>query len=164
MKQITDYPNYSVTEDGRVINNKTNRELKPILGRNGYYQVSLCNSGKIKNVSIHRLVASAFLNNDENNREVNHINGIKTDNRVQNLEWNTSSENRQHAFDTGLKKYTERQRTRITETLSKPVLDTQTGIFYNSAKEASRLLGINKNTLYGYLLGNNPNKTSLIYA
>jgi hypothetical protein len=164
MKQITDYPNYSVTEDGRVINNKTNRELKPILGRNGYYQVSLCNSGKIKNVSIHRLVASAFLNNDENKREVNHINGIKTDNRVQNLEWNTSSENRQHAFDTGLKKYTERQRTRITETLSKPVLDTQTGIFYNSAKEASRLLGINKNTLYGYLLGNNPNKTSLIYA
>jgi hypothetical protein len=164
MKQITDYPNYSVTEDGRVINNKTNRELKPILGRNGYYQVSLCNSGKIKNVSIHRLVASAFLNNDENKREVNHINGIKTDNRVQNLEWNTSSENRQHAFDTGLKKYTERQRTRITETLSKPVLDTQTGIFYNSAKEASRLLGINKNTLYGYLLGHNPNKTSLIYA
>jgi hypothetical protein len=164
MKSIPNYPNYSVTEDGKVINNKTNKELKPILGNTGYCQVSLCNNGKIKNYNIHRLIASAFLSNDENKREVNHINGIKTDNRLKNLEWNTSSENRQHAFNTGLKKYTEIQRARVSESLSKPVLDTQTGIFYNSAKEASRLLGINKNTLYGYLLGHNPNKTSLIYA
>ena len=164
MKPIPNYPNYSVTEDGKVINNKFNRELKPILGNTGYYQVSLSNKGESRNLTIHRLVANVFLSNDENKREVNHINGIKTDNRLENLEWATSSENRQHAFDTGLKKYTERQRTINSELMSKPVLDTQTGIFYNSAREASRLLGINKNTLYGYLLGNNPNKTSLIYA
>jgi len=164
MKPIPNYPNYSVTEDGKVVNNKTNRELKAILGNTGYYQISLSNKGESRNLTIHRLVANAFLSNDENKREVNHINGIKTDNRVINLEWNTSSENRQHAFDTGLKKYTERQRTINSKLFSKPVLDTQTGIFYNSAKEASRLLGINKNTLYGYLLGHNPNKTSLIYA
>ena len=164
MKPIPNYPNYSVTKDGKVINNKTNRELKPILGNVGYYQVSLSNKGESRNLTIHRLVANVFLSNDENKREVNHINGIKTDNRLINLEWATSSENRQHAFDTGLKKYTERQRTINSELMSKPVLDTQTGIFYNSAKEASRLLGINKNTLYGYLLGHNPNKTSLIYA
>ena len=164
MKPIPNYPNYSVTEDGKVINNKFNRELKPILGNTGYYQVSLSNKGESRNLTIHRLVANVFLSNDENKREVNHINGIKTDNRLINLEWATSSENRQHAFDTGLKKYTERQRRINSELFSKPVLDTQTGIFYNSAKEASRLLGINKNTLYGYLLGNNPNKTSLIYA
>ena len=47
---------------------------------------------------------------------------------------------------------------------NKFVLDTETGIFYNSAREASRLLGINENTLRGYLTGINPNKTSLIYA
>ena len=164
MKPIPNYPNYSVTEDGKVINNKFNRELKPILGNTGYYQVSLSNKGESRNLTIHRLIANVFLSNDENKREVNHINGIKTDNRIENLEWNTSSENRQHAFDTGLKKYTERQRRINSELMSKPVLDTQTGIFYNSAKEASRLLGINKNTLYGYLLGHNPNKTSLIYA
>ena len=164
MKPIPNYPNYSVTEDGKIINNKTNRELKPILGNVGYYQVSLCNSGKIKNVSIHRLVASAFLSNDENKREVNHINGIKTDNRIENLEWNTSSENRQHAFDTGLKKYTERQRRINSELFSKPVLDTQTGIFYDSCKEASKILSFNQNTLRSYLSGHLPNKTSLIYA
>ena len=164
MKPIPNYPNYSVTEDGKIINNKFNRELKPILGNTGYYQISLSNKGESRNLTIHRLVANAYLSNDENKREVNHINGIKTDNRLENLEWATSSENRQHAFDTGLKIYTERQRTINSELMSKPVLDTQTGIFYNSAKEASRLLGINKNTLYGYLLGHNPNKTSLIYA
>ena len=100
MKPIPNYPNYSVTEDGKIINNKTNRELKPILGNVGYYQVSLCNSGKIKNVSIHRLVASAFLSNDENKREVNHINGIKTDNRIENLElWDTSQPSGQRVED-----------------------------------------------------------------
>jgi len=164
MKPIPNYPNYSVTEDGKVMNNKTNRELKPILGNTGYCQVSLCNNGKIKNYNIHRLVASAFLSNDENKKCVNHKNGIKSDNRLSNLEWSTYSENLQHAFDTNLKIFTKKTREAIYKKNIKPVLDTQTGIFYDSAKEASMLLGINKNTLYGYLLGHNPNKTSLIYV
>jgi len=81
MKPIPNYPNYSVTEDGKIINNKFNRELKPILGNTGYYQISLSNKGESRNLTIHRLVANAYLSNDENKREVNHINGIKTDNR-----------------------------------------------------------------------------------
>ena len=162
MKEIKDFPGYYITEDGRVFSDKQSKlkELKLSKNKYGYLRIVLNRVSR----DIHRLVAKAFIPNPQNKKEVNHINGIKNDNRLENLEWATSSENRQHAFDTGLKKYTERQRRINSELFSKPVLDTQTGIFYNSAKEASRLLGINKNTLYGYLLGHNPNKTSLIYA
>jgi hypothetical protein len=163
MKQIPNYPNYSITEDGKVINNKFNRELKPIT-KDEYYQVNLSHKGKSKIFKIHRLVAIAFLGNKENKKQVNHINGIKNDNRLENLEWATGSENLLHAYKLGLKTITDKQKKLYIELYSKIVLDTQTGVFYNSAKEAARLLGINKKTLYGYLSGFRKNKTSLIYA
>ena len=61
---------------------------------------------KYKGYNIHRLVAETFIHNPENKREVNHINGNKHDNRVDNLEWVTTSENRIHAYKTGLQKPT----------------------------------------------------------
>lgn len=83
------------------------RMLKPVLKGIGYYQVSLCKESSDKprtiNHHIHRLVAEAFIDNPENKREVNHINGVKTDNNLNNLEWATTSENRKHAYATGLK-------------------------------------------------------------
>jgi hypothetical protein len=72
--------------------------LKLSLYNNGYYMVSLCENGKRTVLLIHRLVALAFLLNKENKPCVNHKNGIKTDNRVQNLEWVTYSENSLHSF------------------------------------------------------------------
>ena len=77
------------------------RVLKGILVGNGYYNIVLCSSVKRK-FYIHRLVAQSFIPNPKNKPEVNHINGIKTDNRVVNLEWSTRLENQRHAKEMGL--------------------------------------------------------------
>jgi hypothetical protein len=74
------------------------REIKPTLDRRGYPRVCIGNRPNRKAYRIHRLVACAFIPNPENKKTVNHINGIKTDNRVENLEWATYSENIIHAF------------------------------------------------------------------
>ena len=100
-KPIDLNPKYSVSNFGRVRNNKTNKILSP---RNlqGYQRVAFYVDGKPTDFRIHRLVAKAFIPNPENKPQVNHINGDKTDNRVENLEWVTNSENIKHAINNGL--------------------------------------------------------------
>lgn len=83
--------------------------LKPHL-RLGYITFTLYKNGIPKTFSAHRLVANAFIPNIENKPQVNHINGIKTDNSIKNLEWVTNSENVKHAFDTGLKHTSAKQK------------------------------------------------------
>lgn len=78
------------------------RILKSFLDTCGYPRVHLSKNGVRKQESVHRLVALHFIPNPENKKEVNHKNGIKTDNRIENLEWVTHSENAIHAFSTGL--------------------------------------------------------------
>lgn len=80
----------------KILNyNKSNR---------GYLQVCLTKDGKSKTYTVHRLVAKAFLPNVKNKKQVNHIDGNKENNSIDNLEWVTSSENNKHAFITGLNK------------------------------------------------------------
>ena len=76
--------------------------LKLNLKRNGYLSVDLCKDGKTKTIQVHRLVAQTFILNQENKTQVNHMNTIKTDNRVSNLEWVTPKENMEHASKNNL--------------------------------------------------------------
>lgn len=72
---------------------------KPYKDRHGYLQVRLQKNQKGKNKSVHRLVAEAFIPNPDNKPEVNHKNGVRTDNRIENLEWVSRNENIQHSYD-----------------------------------------------------------------
>lgn len=78
------------------------RIRKPGDNGHGYLILPLCKNGAVKSRYVHRLVATAFIPNLERKSTVNHKNGIKADNRVENLEWATQSENSQHGFDNGL--------------------------------------------------------------
>lgn len=97
---IADYIGYTVSRCG-IVRSK-GKELKSHVNSRGYLNIWLSRGGATKQYRIHRLVAIAFIENKGNLHEVNHIDGNKLNNNVENLEWSTRSNNMKHAFMNGL--------------------------------------------------------------
>jgi len=151
-KPIKGYENlYAISNIGRVKSlsryridrgfSKSIKEkiLKQGKSSNGYFHVDLYKGSKGTICSIHRLVAEAFIDNKKKRPQINHINGIKTDNKIENLEWVNASENRIHAFKNNLQK----------KAFKKVIqLDKNGGILkiWNSCKEAYKALGAKQGT------------------
>jgi hypothetical protein len=99
-KNIKNYPNYMVTKEGKIYSIPLKRYLQPVLNDNGYYYVTLCtgNTKEKKNCYVHTIVADTFIPKINDKPLVNHIDGNKINNNVQNLEWVNNSENMKHAI------------------------------------------------------------------
>lgn len=96
--------NYGVSMKGEVMSYRRNKLLKPNVVTGGYLTVTLSTNGMKKQCLIHRLVAQTFIPNPKKLPVINHLNGIKSDNRVSNLEWCSQKKNIEHSWEKGLSK------------------------------------------------------------
>ena len=145
---IKDFPNYSVSEFGDIRNNETSKILAWRSSKKGYVQVVLCWHGEHKYKYVHRLVAEAFIPNSLNKPEVNHIDGNKKNNSVNNLEWVTSSENKNHLYNvldsTDLRKRLGMSRKGEKNSGSRKVVRIEDGKVYSCITDAARDIGVHR--------------------
>lgn len=137
-KTVEGYNNcYEVSNYGNV--RKNGKQLSKSETRCGYYEVMFYMYGKQKHMSVHRLVAEAFIPNPLHKEVVNHIDGNKKNNNVKNLEWNTGSENGMHAVKNGLMEFNH---------ISKKVIRKSDNKIYPSISECARQNGLAKSTVF----------------
>ncbi len=100
--KIKGHERYEISKCG-IIRNVYNKNIKSqYISSTGYYMVSLSYENKSRPQRVHRLLACTFINNEKNEKFINHIDGNKLNNSLDNLEWCSHSYNMKHAFDTGL--------------------------------------------------------------
>ena len=169
---IDGYINYEISNQGNVRSKdrmivtidgksyiKRGQVLKPKKHKDGYLFITLTDVKRRSNKYVHRLVALAFVENEDNKPQVNHINGIKSNNSANNLEWVTGSENSQHAFYTGLY-----YRIDLLKHKSKAVINNETGECYNTITDAAHALNRNYSVIRGMLKGRRKKTLSLEYC
>lgn len=149
-KDVKEFPNYEVSNLGKI-RNKNTKQVKTVhLDNDGYEKVTLIKllpEKKTCRKSVHRLVAEAFLGSPNPGLQVNHINGIKNDNRLENLEWCTGSENVKHAYDSGLRKPSG-GRGEI-----RPIRIVETGEVYENLHECAKAIGSDSGNVSRHLNG-----------
>lgn len=137
-KKIKDFPKYAVSDSGEVKNIASGITISQRTTSNGYLRVNLRRGNikyeKPKSLTVHRLVAEAFLDNPNNFSQVNHIDGNKKNNAASNLEWCTASENIIHAYKANLMP-SERS-------TAKAIRCIETGEIYSTARGAEKATGI----------------------
>jgi len=139
--EINGYDKYSVSNFGRVRRDSKNKLLKTSLSFHGYPQVSLYDDNKkSKTTKVHRIVALAFLENPNNKPDVNHIDGIKTNSHLTNLEFATRKENVHHAIKNGLS----HQLDYAAKTIYQYDMYGNFVKQHNSGKQAARELGLHQ--------------------
>jgi hypothetical protein len=146
---------YIKTKRGQVFFRK-GRDITVRLNNFGYLDTRLYCKGKKKSTLLHRLIAQAFIENPHNLKQVNHRNGIKTDNRIENLEWASPSSNMKHAHEIGLCKNPLKSH--------RKVIDTCTNQQYASIREAANAYGIPYGKCKNILKGVAKNNTCLKLA
>lgn len=164
---------YQVSNLGRIksidryiyfINNGTptkkfhkGRILKQDIDEDGYYRINLRYNNKDKRYGVHRLVASAFISNDKNLPTVNHKDGNKQNNSVENLEWATVEYQNLHAIKTGLREGTMKAAREVSmKKISKPVRCVQTGEVFPSCNEAEKSMHLGSTAVFHSLKFNRP--------
>lgn len=167
-KRIEGFDGYEVSDLGRVKslqrrNKRFDQFLKGIPDRDGYYRVCLRKESKSYRRCIHRLVASAFIPNPNNKKQVNHKFGIVTDNRASQLEWVTHSENNQHAYDVLGRVGAWTGKRGGAHHRSKSVVCLNTGVIYGSTLEAERELGLRGKSVSEVCLGNRKTTKNLSF-
>lgn len=152
---------YYATRCGKIWSTKTSKFMVGSVGKGkfAYHNVGFLVNGKPKTLRSHRLIADAFgFLNRSPGMVINHINGIKTDNRVDNLECVTVSQNAQHSFDIGLQKKflgDKSHRSKLTETQAREILKKYKLISYgkSNAKALAEEYGVSKNAINDLLCG-----------
>ena len=144
----SEYKKYEVSNDGKVRNSETGHILKPGLNPNGYPIVVLSHNGITKTRTVHRLIANAFYG-DHEGFVVDHIDGDKTNNKLENLEFCTSGENNRRAYEKGLKMPIHT----YAQPNNKKVKVIETGEVYSSINECARAIGANRRHIQDCLRG-----------